>query len=145
MRTFLGLPLTRQPLSDEQYIEKLRKSHSRTRRFAWFMVALAVFQVVLLTVFFVLINRYAELLRSLADDPEDSDLATMVLYAAVAVGVGLGFTASGIFAGVIACVRLAYRLFTGRHDRSGRLAIEYYDLSLKLIDEDLSSRESTNA
>jgi hypothetical protein len=52
---------------------------------------------------------------------------------------------SDIIAGMGSCMNWALRLIWDKHDRSGQLAIEYYDLSLKLVDDDLSSRESTDA
>ncbi|QNN21347.1 hypothetical protein HED60_03360 [Planctomycetales bacterium ZRK34] len=145
MRTFLGLPLTRSSLSDEQYIEKLRKSQQQSKFAGYMMAGFAILQILCVIGFFVLINRFQEMQNEFANSMEERELIETQMHFGLVAGMTLGFSLAGAISGVIACSLSAYRMLTGKATRTVRLAIEYYDLSLKLIDDDLSSREHTNA
>ncbi|MBI1368338.1 MAG: hypothetical protein GC162_06755 [Planctomycetes bacterium] len=140
---FLGLPVRRPELTDEQYIEQLRKKLRRMRLLAWFFILLAEFQIVLLVFCLVLVHRWEELIRGLTSDPnDDGNLNVSAMRAGLVIGISLGFFVSSIISGIIAAVIHAYQLFKRGLTRSEKLAIEYHDLIDHLLEREDTRHDS---
>jgi hypothetical protein len=70
MRIFLGLPLMRPSLTDEQYIERLRKWRQSAKYWGWFFAVMCVVQFGVLIAAIWLINSMLTTMREVPEDDQ---------------------------------------------------------------------------